>query len=528
MKKIDNLIGGQPINLSKTYFTVRSQFYEDFEVSVADASQLDISIALSKVKQSWEECQKLSFAERVSIIEKAAKGLKFSEEEVQELVKMMGIPQKYVLEQVNQIPEIMMDFWKVISKRYGFLYGKIGLDFRESETFHKIEFRISKKGFVYAITPGNDARTTVVVSTILVLLGIPGIIKPSKTDNIIPLKVVKAIIEAGYPKNGLMVIFFDSENPKSKENNFKICDEAAVIWPFGNEDTIDNLIRIEKRDVLNIDKFMKDKEIVDIQKEFPKFLVELQKAENSLDTYMLTQTIDHFASKLVLRHASGRCAGILDSDFDVDHAAKLIMDSSMRYPISCNSMKSVFVVESAFDKLVKNLEHEFNALDKYTSNPLNSETEVGYIDQKTALFLEKRIDELKRLQLVSILHGGRKINSNQFTPLLVSTNDINSELLINEIPAYILCLIKVSSFEDAVSQINKISQHNPKLAVSYFTNNPNNMRLYVNAHHVKINYLTTDIDGIIHEGNDYIMQLTRPYMVHVHKTHLKEHPYRPR
>ncbi len=524
MKTVDNLIGGQSVNLGKNYFTVQSQFYKD-KILIADASQLDISIALSKAKQSWEECQKLSFAERANIIKKAANSLKFSEGEIRAIVKMVGMPKKYISEQVNQIPKIMASFWEIISKRYGFLYGKIGLDFMENETFHKIEFRVPKKGFVYAITPGNDPRITAVVSTILVLLGIPGIIKPSKTDNIVPLKIVKTIIDAGYPKNGLSILFFDSENPKSKEHNFKICDEAATIWPFGDENTIDNLIRTEKRNVLNLDKFLKDKGMLNIQKELPKFLAELQKAENSLNDYISTQTIDHFASKLILRHASGRCAGILDENFDIPLAAKLIIDSSMRYPIGCNSMKSVFVVESSFNKLTKVLERELTLLDKHTADPLNPKTEVGYIDKRTALFLEKRIDELKRLQLISILHGGEKISPTQFTPLLVSTNDVNSELLINEIPGYILCLIKVKSFEEAVSQINRIAQDSPKLAVGYFTNNPQNMRLYVNAHHIKINHLTTDLDGIIHEGNDYIMQLTRPYMVHVHKANLKEHPY---
>jgi len=419
----------------------------------------------------------------------------------------------------------MLGFWKTISKRYGFQYGKIGLDFMETKLFHKIEFRVSKKGFVYAIIPGNDIRVTAVVSTILVLLGIPGIIKPSKTDTVASIKTVKAIIDAGYPKKGLTVLFFDSTNPKSKEHNFKICDEASAIWPYGDDNTIDTLIRTEKRNVFNLDKFLKDKGMLDVQKEFPKFLTELQKAEHSLNDYISTQTIDHFASKIIMRHASGRCAGIVDNDFDIKQAAKLIIDSSMQYPIGCNSMKSVFVVEPAFEKLVKILQYEFTLLDKQTADPLKPKTEVGYIDPKTASFLEKRIDELKRLQLISILHGGKKISPTQFTPLLVSTNDVNSELLINEIPGYILCLIKVKSFEEAVSQINRIAQDSPKLAVGYFTNNPQNMRLYVNAHHIKINHLTTDLDGIIHEGNDYIMQLTRPYMVHVHKTHLKEHPY---
>ena len=151
---------------------------------------------------------------------------------------------------------------------------------------------------------------------------------------------------------------------------------------------------------------------------------------------------------------------------------------------------------------------------------------VGYTDRPILSFLEKRIAELKMLGLVSVLHGGKKVGPLQMTPLLVSTNDVNSELLINEISGYILCLIKVGSFEEGVAHINRIAKDQPKLAVSYFTNNPANMRLHVNAHHVKVNYLTSDLDGLIHEGNDYIMQLTKPQVVHIHKTGLKKHPYR--
>ncbi len=526
IKTVDNFVGGQFINLSNKHFIVKSQFYNDFESSVADAGDLDVSIALSKAKQSWGECQKLSFDDRANILKKAAKKLKFSEDEMENMVKMVGMPRKYLEEQVTQIPELMVGFRGIITKRYGFKQGRIGLDFLETKAFHKIEFRISRSGFVYAITPGNDPRITAVVSTLLVLLGIPGIIKPSKTDTIIPIKVARAIVDAGYPKNGLSVLFFDSGNPDAKKHNFRICDEASVIWPFGDEETVDNLLRHEKHRMLDIDRFLRDKGISDIKKEFPKFLIELQESGKSLNDYILEQTTDHFASKLVLRHASGRCAGVVDDNFDIALAAKMIIDSSMRYPIGCNSMKSVFVVESVFDRLVGALKKEFVNLDKHTDDPLSPMTEVGYVDSKTAAFLVGRIDELKRLQLITILHGGKRINAIQFTPLMVSTNDVNSELLLNEIPAYILCLKKVKSFEDAVSQINEISKVHPKLAVSYFTNNVENMKLQVNAHHVKVNYLTTDIEGIIHEGNDYIMQLTRPYVVHVHKTHLKGHPYK--
>ena len=295
VEKIDNLIGGQPINLGKAYFTVESQFYKDFKVSIADSSQLDISIALSKIKNAWEDCQKLSLNERADIIEKAASELKFTDEEINSIVKMLGMPKKYVKMQINQIIGIMGTFREIVSKRYGFIDEKIGMNFIENDNFHKIEFRIPKNGFVYSVTPGNDPRVTSVVLTILSLLGIPGIIKPSKNDYIIPIKVAKAIIDAGYPKNGLTILFLDSENPKSKEYNFKICDAAMAIWPFGDENTVDNLLRIEKHDMFNIEKFLNDKKLKDIKNNFPEFLAELERSKNSIDTYLLTQTIDHFA-----------------------------------------------------------------------------------------------------------------------------------------------------------------------------------------------------------------------------------------
>ena len=527
IKSVDNLIGGQKINLSKKYFAVHSQFYEDFCVMVADASVMDISIALSNVKKGWNDCQSLGFTERARILEKAASILKFNETDIDSIVKLIGMPKKYVEQQIEQIPEIMSNFSKTIVKRYGLLNDNLGTDFIENNYFHKIEFRLPKKGFVYAITPGNDPRATALVSTILVLLGIPGIIKPSKTDVIIPSKIIESIIQSGYPKNGLNVVFFDSNNSDSSYHNFKICDEAAVIWPFGDENTVDNLLRLERHTKFDIERFLKHKHIKDLKKEFTKFTTEIQNStHNSINQYLVTETVDHFSSKLVLRHASGRCAGILDSDFDLNIATKLIIDSSMRWPIGCNSMKSVFVVESVFDEIAERLKKEFKLLDKNAANPLNKNTEVGYVDRKTVSFLEKRLNELKVLNHIKILYGGREINPFQLTPFLISTNDFNSELLINEIPGYILCLTKVKSFYDAVAQINKLTDNNFKLAVSYFTNNKENMRLPINAHHIKINDLTTNIEGIVHEGNDYIMQLTRPHIIHINKKGLKEHPYR--
>lgn len=522
--KIDNIIGGKDINLSKQYFKVKSQFYKNFELEISDSNDMEVSIAISKVKQSWEETQQLSFNDRIRIINSATKELNFTKDEIDSIVKLIGMPITYIKEQINQIPIIMNGMWSIISNRYGFKYGKLGLDFIEDKNFHKIEFRTPRKGFVYAITPGNDPRITSLVITILVLLGIPGIIKPSKTDSIIPQKIVRKIIDAGYPKNSLALLFFNSEKEDSKKLHFKICDEANIIWPFGDDETVNNLIRFEEKRVLNFNKFVKYS-IDNPNESINEFINKINKI-NSMDDYLINYRIDHFSSKTIIKHTSGKCAGLLDTDFDLNKAAKLILDSSMKYPIGCNSMKSVFVVETIFNKFVDILKEEMKKIEKYTYDPLDQKTKVGYTDQKTVIFLKKRLDELKRLNLISILCGGKFISNIQITPTLVSTNDISSELLINEIPSYILCLNKVSSFNEGVDRINQISRNNPKLAVSYFTNNLENMKLQVNAHHLKINYLTTEIDVIIHEGNDYIMQLTKPYVVNINKIGLKGHPYR--
>ncbi len=519
---IDNLIGGHLVNTGKVYFEVQSEFCDDARASVADASELDVAIALSKAKQSWDDCQELGFPERVRIVTRAADSLSFTDEEIDSVVRAVGMPKRYVASLIAQIPDLIRSLCEAIPERYGVINGKIGATFAERQDFHKIEFRIPRRGFAYAVTPGNDPRVTAVVSTILALLGIPGIIKPSKTDHVIPFKVIRGLIDAGYPENGLAVVFLNSDNPQSSERNFKICDQAAIIWPFGDDKTVDRLLRNETREVFDLQKFLGDNGIASIE----GGLSELRTLGDSSDSYLLTQTIDHFASKVVLRHASGRCAGILDQDLDLELAAKLVIDSSMRYPIGCNSMKCVFVAEPVFEEFARILQREFGALDEHVSDPLKLDTEVGYVSAKVVAFLERRIAELARLGLISVLHGGRKISRIQMTPLLASTNDMHSELLVDEIPGYVLCLAKVKSFEEGVSRINGISEGRRKLAVSYFTNDLQNMRLYVNAYHVKVNSATTDLDGLVHEGNDYVMQLTTPYMVHLQKTHMTGHPYR--
>ncbi|MBI4053430.1 MAG: aldehyde dehydrogenase [Candidatus Diapherotrites archaeon] len=524
--KFDNIIGGKQLTLSGKYFTAVSPFYEDFQYSIADSNFADISVAISKAKLAVEECEKLKFEDRQEILTKAAKTIKFSDKEKKSVVKMTGMPIKYISKYLEEIPQLLENLPTIGVNRYGVINGIIARDLYEKETFHKIEFRHPVNGFVYAITPSNDPRTTTLVSTILTILGIPGIIKPSKFDCVPATKVITAIINAGYPQNALNVIYFDSENKLSNTHNFKLCDAAKVIWPFGDDKTVDQLLRLEHRKMLNLQKIMTNENNIN-QKLVKKVLDMLNKSTDDAQEYIEDQTIDHFASKIVLRHASGRCAGIVDSDFEPKKAVDLILESSMTYPIGCNSMKALFVTEKAFLPIIELLKSKFAELENKTGDPLDEKTEIGLINKGTIDYMSKRINELTLSGLTQTIAGGKKLSDTQVTPRLVTTKDIHSELLINEIPAYILAIKKSETFEDAVREANIAAKESNKLAISIFTNNHEHMKAKLKAHHLKINHPTTDVDGIIHEGNDYIMQLTKPHVVHIQKSELKKHPYRP-
>lgn len=521
-----NLIGGKEIVLSGKYFDVASPFYPNAKVSVADSSQMDIAMLISKAKKARDECRNLRFEKRHEILKKSSKKINFSDKEMEYEVKMTGMPIKYVSKYLDEIPVLMEELPEIIGKKYGLLDGKIASDLHETKEYHKIEFREPIPGFVYSVMPGNDPRVTALVSTILVSLGLPGIIKPSKFDAPIAHKVVNSIIDAGYPSGALNVVFFDSSSPQANGCNFKLCDASSVIWPFGEDNTVDKILRFEYKPVLNLKKFLEEKNIKSINQDFDKFADEIKNSKGNIADYLEQETIDHFASKIVLRHASGRCAGILDEDFDVKKAAELITESSMNYPIGCNSMKSVFALKSVYDKLLSYLGEEFEDLEKKTGDPLKSKTEVGYIEPKLVAYMLQRVDELTRTGLINVVRGGEKISDMQVTPILATTDDVHSELLLNETSAYILGLKKCNSFENAVREVNDAAGENKKLTVSILTHNLNHMKARMHAHHVKINYLTTDIDGIIHEGNDYVMQLTKPQVLHLHKKFMKSHPYR--
>ena len=454
--KFNNFIGGKEIGLSGKHFKIESEFY-DYSIEAADSGMMDISVALSKAGKA-DSLKRLSFDERMQILREAEKKLSFSEDEIKYNVMMTGMPIKYVREYIESIPKILSDISLLVEKKYEHINHKKTKRFFDG--INKFEHRVPIRGPIYAVAPSNDARVSALISAISISLGIPAIIKTSKSDLPISLKIAKTLISCGLPNEALAILTFDTAKKDAQKKNFKLVEGSSIIWVFGDDETVDNTLRFDKKRYFDLESFYSQIKI-NPESDFNNFLDAIKKDQKPFLDNITSISKDYFSQKTVLRHASGRCSGVLNSDFNLKRASEIIVDSSLNYPIGCNSMKSLHVVQSAYDEIISDLKERF--AERKVGDPLNKDTDVGYISKQTLDYVDKRARELSFLKLLHIDSDYKRMSDVQSTPLLCSTKDVHSEFLSKEYSAY---------------------------------------------------ERTTEIDAIIHEGNDYIMQLTRPRVLH--------------
>ncbi len=252
-KEYKNIIGGREILLSGKYFYSESPFYKNYKIKIADSGKLDVAMIISKLHNIRNTCANISFKDRKKILNKVSKKISFKKEHINHVVKMTGMPYKYVNEYLNEIPKLFRIIPEIAGKKYGIIDDELGRPLHEGS--NKYELRIPAKGFVYAITPGNDPRVSALVSAILVTTGMAGVLKVSKNDVPIANIVIKTIIDCGYPPDALATILFDTSRPEAKSLNFDLVDKAGIIWPFGDDRTVDQLLRFETKKWFDIDSF---------------------------------------------------------------------------------------------------------------------------------------------------------------------------------------------------------------------------------------------------------------------------------
>ena len=283
-------------------------------------------------------------------------------------------------------------------------------------------------------------------------------------------EIVRNIIDAGYPAAGLSVVCWDSKSPKARDLNFSLVDASQAVWAFGENATVDKVLRYEERD---------------------------------------GNAIDHFSGKIVLRHATGRSAALVADGTSLSHASRIIAESAFFWPIGCKALKSVFHESSQRDELMEALLKHVEEYAKHTGDPLKPTTRVGYVDKTLLSHVMKRIHDLKRVNQLTVL-SGEQLGPAQTTPLLLETRDVHSEFLSQEYSLYILCLKGCANYDEAVKELNASAGDSHRISVSVFSDHERALKTRLKAHHVKHNRHTSELDFLFHEGNDYLHRLTVP------------------
>lgn len=464
----NNFVGGKESLLSKKTFEVVSSFYSDYITNVPDSNLFDLKSATSQARSAIELCNKLHFDDKKEILKNTSKNIKFSDDDIEYIVKMTGIPITKVEKYTGEICHILNAVPDAIEKRIGIRHGKIARHPIPDQDIFK--FLEPVHGFVYAVTPGNDPRVVPFVASWLVTLGIPCVLKVSKNDVLTAQKVIQTIINSGYPAGGVNMLCWDTSKENSKKFNFELVDASHVVWAFGDNNTVDNLLRFEE-------------------------------VENG-------HRIDHFSDKIVLRHVTGRAAAICDSKIDQEKIANIITESALHWPIGCNALKAVFDANDKHGELIQILSEKFNKLT--IGNPMDKKTDVGYVDARILKYVFKRISELKPFGLIEP-KTGKLVSDIQASPILLKTRDKLSEFLSREFSVYILTVKQCVSFDEAVDEVNESTGSTKRIAIAVFSDDEDKvLKTTLRAHHIKRLRHTTELDISFHEGNDYLHKLTVP------------------
>lgn len=463
--KVSNLIGGKECLLSGTRFPVKSLFY-DYGYEAPDAGLMDIALAIAKAREAETACHALSFETKHHILKEASR-IHFSKEDIEDVVMMTGMPVTTVEESLRDIPLHMDVIPELLEAWSGTTHGKIGSRILHHSDLCRVLHPID--GIAYAVTPGNDPRIVPFLASWFAILGIPAVIKVSKNDLLISQRVIRQILEAGYPAGGLQIVCWNTADPAKKQLHYRLVDAAAAVCAFGSDNVINSELRFER-------------------------------AGESVT--------DHFSDKVLLRHTSGRASAIFSSPRINENVHKIV-ESSTYWPIGCEALKSVFDATPG-TSLLERLREEFDRLGEQVGDPLDRTTKVGYADPAVVAHGEKRITDLSRLGLIRKITG-EWISPVQTTPLLLTTDDRHSEFLSQEFSLYLLTLKKCATYDEAVAELNESAGSSHRLSVCIIEENEEKvLRTFLRAHHVKRMRHSFELDLLFHEGHDYLHKLTVP------------------
>lgn len=485
----------------RTTFVGASNFYPGYTYQIASAGPLDIASAIGAARQA----ERGTVAQRKDLLQNAANEFKYSQDDIEHAVRMTGMPIRLISGLFAEIPEILKKVPDQILSRFNQSgLEKTHLVDKISPDLYKV--LIPNPGFCYAITPGNDPRATALVAANLTCLGIPFIIRASIRDAAAPL-VIRALNASGIDPRFAQLVYFDREDPYASQNHAHLVEACSIVWTFGPPAIIDRTLRFQP----NPPRASVDLEGVGINPADMNALHALfvEWGPSGLDRRLQVETslVDLFTGKSVLRHALGNCAALVSGLFTKE--TQNWLDASIGNAIVCTATKSIMVVGG--NNWIEQAAEFLDSL--VVGDPLNSETQVGYIDLNCLDFLE----ELRRKnQHRATFFGGKRISQFQATPLLVHSQADLPDFFAQEIPAYVLACRYCPDLNEGIRQVNHYTQDQPRLAVSLMDFPPNQLKENISAlqtQTILVNKPTSSLLYAFHEGNDYALLLSQGKLV---------------
>lgn len=408
--KLYNLVNGEK-SYGRQQFTVTGMFGKK-KITLPNSNKGEIGDAIRGIDEAPNECYDLSVKRRIEILRNAFKYLNLTTKQKEFICSFTGNPRRLVNKQHREARNLLK-FMAGLGEEYSHLGNSLLED-----TGHGKIYYTPSQNLASLWLPQGDLREGPWALSQAVLAGIRLFIKLSSEDPIMGLKTAEALIKAGYPKSGINIFYWDT-NDESRENlgNFLYSRTQQGIY-MGSR---------EKADKMFGDGSMND---------------------------------------IIFSHGHGRC--IIGPDADLETVTDELI-TSMLASGNCMTTRQAYVHERVHDKYIekmnnklRNYEEQAEQLCRLHNLNNNGADHLGYLmDENTEIGLlpESDVDTIEGLKNMVNLGKIEILQGKRLSPNLVSLyhiliNDMGIGCLSSQIPNTILTK-KVKSLDQSVEYVNR-------------------------------------------------------------------------
>ncbi len=397
MENYPVIVGGKEIFKEKKLEVIYPYNNEKIH-SVSLSDEEDINNAIEKAKIGFNETKKLSTYQRAKILKIVREKIEKEKEVLAKLiVKEAGKP---VSQAIAEVDRCIFTF-SVAEEEAKRVYGEIiALDlvpWCEGKEGYVKRF---PKGILLAITPFNFPLNLVAHKIApAIAVGIPFILKPSSKTPVISYKLLKFILEAGYPEEAVSFLPMKSEKAKILIEN----PDIKIVSFTGSSEV-----------GWGIKKLAYDKQVT----------LEL----------------------------GGNAGVIIHNDADLELSAKKCAQGGFYYAgQSCISVQRIIVQENIYEIFKEKLIGEVKKLK--IGNPEEEDTFIGpIIDEESLIRIESWVKEAKKGG-AKLLLGGRR-DGNFYLPTIIENPKRDMKIWCEEVFAPLVVLKRYKEFDEAIEIIN--------------------------------------------------------------------------